>query len=87
MDDLQALTTILKSLDSLVALGIAVWIINIGIKQINTLQDKYTENVKAVMAQQHDDNRALMGLVKDLCEQRGQPVTVPKAAKNGQGLD
>jgi hypothetical protein len=85
MTDTELFFKILGTFDSAIALAIAVWIIQIGIKRMDSLQTQYNSAMQAVLGQQHEDNKALMGLVRDLCNEDGQQVASPKEvmSKNG----
>jgi|GEM_PF-4435605 len=72
---------IAQYLDQVLALGVAVWVINIGVKQLKDLQAQYVEiqkehaeTTERVLGQQQENNRQLMDLVSNLCIN----VTKPK---------
>lgn len=67
MNELQVAESIAQALDSLVALGIAVWVINIGLKRLDTMQAQYQGFVNTVLKQQQENNEQLMHLVSTLC--------------------
>lgn len=77
LEDPEALRTILGALDSLIALGIAIWIITVGIKRFDTMQERHQKFTEMVLAQQQNNNDELMQLVSTLCIQPLNP-TPPK---------
>ena len=85
MTDTEILLKILSTFDAAVALAIAVWIIQIGIKRMDSLQGQYTASMQAVLGQQHEDNKALMGLVRDLCNETPARAELPKGTSSPSG--
>lgn len=77
-EDPEALRTILGALDSLIALGIAIWIITVGIKRFDSMQERHQKFTEMVLAQQQNNNDELMQLVSTLCV---QPVANPTPLK------
>lgn len=62
------LLEILKAVDGYVALGVAVWVIQIGMSRMDKLTDQYNGFVTNVLTQQQTNNQSLADLVKDLCQ-------------------
>jgi len=67
IEDPQVLQQIFTALDSLIGLGIALWIISIGIKRFDIMQDRSQKFTEMVLAQQQQNNDELMQLVSTLC--------------------
>lgn len=81
MTESELILQFIKTFDSFVALAIAVWIIQVGIKRMDSLQTQYTTSMKEVLQQQQDNNDQLMNLVSTLCVQIQSPPaqTAPKS--------
>jgi hypothetical protein len=76
---------IMQFLDSTVALGIAVWVIQLGIRQLNHMQTQNSAMVNQVLTQQQQNNDALMGLVSTLCINPATPSSPPPDEKKRGG--
>lgn len=77
----DVLASLVQSLDGFVALAIAVWVIQIGITRMDSIQSEYREFVESVMNQQQANNDELMKLVSTLCTD----VSLPERLRRNSG--
>lgn len=63
----EILLQVLSSIDGFIGLAVAVWIISIGIRRLDTIQQQYREFMQTVLQQQQQNNNELMKLVEVLC--------------------
>ncbi len=81
MSDIELLGQILNSVDGVMALGIAMWVISSGLKRFDLILQRHEEFTRMVLTQYETNNNELMTLVSQLCLQNVEvtAATFPKS--------
>lgn len=61
------LVDILTALDGYVALGVAVWVIQVGMNQLKETNNQHWAFIERILLQQQNNNQLMMNIVKDVC--------------------
>lgn len=82
MEGFDAIAQVLNTVDGFAALAVAVWVISLGFKRAESIENKYEELVTETMRQNSQNQAALTQLVRELTDIRFRPYD----SKNS-GLD